>query len=81
MNKSNELKRMIAARTGLFKSYIRGISVAEVRPIKNHVCGWVERDYNFYYRGKAYRVNEYICANDKGEVKYSSKFRYELVEV
>lgn len=76
-------KFTIAARAGegFYKSYVRNIQRIEIREIPEHVKGWTEEDYTFSYKGKNYRVNEHICANAEGEVKYSAKYRYELVEL
>jgi len=73
----------IAARAGkgFYKSYVRNIRLAESRPIKGHKEGWSEKDYFFTYKGKEYRINEHICPNKNGEVVYSAKFRYELIEL
>jgi hypothetical protein len=73
----------IASRAGkgFFKSYVRNIRIAEQRVIPDHVEGFIERDYFFSHKGKEYRVNEYIVPNDKGEVKFSAKYRYEVVEL
>lgn len=73
----------IAARAGkgFYKSYIRNIRLAESRPIKGHKKGWSENDYFFTYKGREYRINEYICPNENEEVIYSAKFRYELIEL
>lgn len=76
-------KLTIASRAGkgFFKSYVRNIRLAECRTIKGHKEGYNEKDYFFTYKGKEYRVNEHICPNKSGEVIYSAKFEYELVEL
>ena len=76
-------KSVIAARAGkgFYKSYVKNIRLAEVREIPNHITGWVEEDYFFTYKGKEYRVNQYICPNSEGEVKYSAKYEYKLIEL
>lgn len=73
----------IASRAGkgFFKSYVRNIRLAEHRPIEGHEAGFSENDYFFTYKGKEYRINQYICPSKNGEVIYSAKFRYELVEL
>lgn len=72
----------IASRAGkgFYKSYVKNIKLAECRPIPGHKEGWDEKDYFFDYKDKKYRINESICPNDKGEIIYSAKYRYELVE-
>lgn len=76
-------KSTIAARAGkeFYKSYIKNIKLAESRTIKGHEAGFTEEDYFFTYKGKKYRVNEHICPNKAGEVVYSAKYEYELVEL
>lgn len=76
-------KATIAARAGkhFYKSYIKNVQRVEVREIPNHVKGWTEEDYTFAYKDRNYRVNEHICANKDGEVKYSAKYRYDLIEL
>ncbi len=76
-------KLTIASRAGkgFYKSYVRNIRLAECRPIEGHKSGYSEKDYFFTYKGKEYRVNEYICPDKNGVVIYSAKFRYELVEL
>lgn len=79
MATQKELKEMIAARTGLAKSYIKDIKVAEVRPIPDHKERWSEKDYSFTYKGMNYKCVEKIVPNKDGEVKYSAKFEYNTV--
>ena len=76
-------KLTIAARAGegFFKSYVSSIKLAEKREIEGHVKGWSEEDYFFTYKGKKYRVNEYIVPNENGTSIYSAKYRYELIEL
>lgn len=71
----------IASRAGkgFFKSYVKNIRLAEIRPIEGHKAGYTEKDFFFSYKGKEYRVNEYIVPNADGEKIYSAKYRYELI--
>lgn len=84
---TNDLKSVLAVRatgaTGekFYKSYIKEIKLVEERFIPGHVSGWTEKDYFFEYKGKEYRVNEHICPNKDGEVKYSAKYRYETIQL
>ena len=83
------MKSMIATRATsgskdgqkFYKSYIKNITSAGYREIPGHVKGYLEKDYTFEYKGKKYRVNQYIVPNKDGEVKYSAEYRYETVEL
>lgn len=80
-------KSTLAARaTGasgkkFYKSYVKNIRFAEFRNITGHKEWFTEIDFFFSYKGKEYRINEYICPNSNGEVIYSAKYKYELVEL
>ena len=73
--KTNELKAMIASRTGLYKSYIKNVKVEAVRSF-GHVAGWSEYDYSFTYKGKKYICEEHFVGNKK----YSAQREYTLKE-
>lgn len=80
------LRDMVAARASscgkrFAKSYVKNIRLEERRRIPGHLAGYCEEDYSFEYKGRRYRVNKYIVPNSSGEVIYSAKFRFELVEV
>ena len=77
---------MLASRASkdgqkFYKSYIKNIKLVETREIKDHVKGYLEKDYTFEYKGKIYRVNQYIVPNKDGEVKYSAEYRFETIEI
>lgn len=76
-------KSTIASRAGkgFFKTYIKNIKLVEEREIKGHKEHWSEKDFTFEHKGKRYRVNEHIQPNKNGEVIYSAKYVYELIEL
>ena len=80
------MRSMLASRASkdgqkFYKSYIKNIKLVETREIKDHVKGYLEKDYTFEYKGKIYRVNQYIVPNKDGEVKYSAEYRFETIEI
>lgn len=83
MNKETIVSRVNNNKLGIkfYKSYVTGIKKVETREIPEHVCGWCEEDYMFNYKGRQYKVNQYIVPNENGIVKFSAKYRYTVEEV
>ena len=71
----NELKNVLASRTGFYKSYIKNIKRVAVRST-GHAEGWLEVDYSFTYKNK-----KYICEQHLVGGKYSAKYEYITKEV
>lgn len=61
-----------------YKSYVKNITLFKQREIPGHVCGCVEQDYYYEYKGEKYVICEHIQPDKNGIVKYSHAYYYTL---